>query len=256
MRSLLSKLDRFFAPPPDPARVGWLGQWIYAHRGLHRPGTPENTLAGFAGAVAAGLGIECDIQRTRDGRAMLFHDWELARLTGKSGQLADYSSDELALIAFLQPDHFIARFEDLLGVAEGKVPILVEIKSKPKYDVEASCRAVRDALADYAGLHAVMSFDPRVSRWFARHSPATLRGLVMREDDRGHTQSGWQRRLALWHARSDFLAYHIDALPSAWVAGLRSSGMPVLSWTIDSPEKRALARVHADAPIAEGAGLE
>lgn len=255
MRSLLSAIDRFFAPPPDPARTGWLGQWTYTHRGLHRPGIPENSLAAFAGAVAAGLGVECDIQRSRDGHAMLVHDWELERLTGIKGRLADYSSDELARIAFLEPGHYIARFDDLLDVVEGKVPILVEIKSRPRYDIEASCIAVRDALAEYRGLHAVMSFDPRVARWFRRNSPATVRGLVMREDAKGHTQSAWQRHLALWAARPDFIAYHIEALPNRFVADLRDYGMPVLTWTVDSPDKLTLAHLHADAPIAEGAGL-
>lgn len=255
MRSLLSRLDRFLAPPPHPARVGWLGHRTYAHRGLHGPGIPENSLAAFAGAAAAGLGIECDIQRSRDGHAILVHDWELERLTGIKGRLADYSSDELAQIAFLEPGHFIARFDELLGVVEGRVPILVEIKSRRWYNIEKSCRAIHNAAAGYDGPLAVMSFDPRVSRWFAWHSPATLRGLVVREDAEGHTRRGWQRHLALWHARPDFLAYHIDALPSAWVASLRTSGLPVLSWTIDTPEKRALAQLHADAPIAEGTGL-
>ena len=71
MRSLLSRLDRFFAPPPAPGRVGWLSEWTYAHRGLHGNGVPENSLAAYAGAVERGMGIECDIQRSRDGQAML-----------------------------------------------------------------------------------------------------------------------------------------------------------------------------------------
>lgn len=255
MRSLLSRLDRFLAPLPDPARTGWLKDWTYAHRGLHKPGVPENTLAAFAGAADAGLGVECDIQRARDGHAMLFHDWELARLTGRAGQLADHTAEELAQIAFLDPGHYVARLDDLLELAGGRVPILIEIKSKRGYDVERTCHAVRDALADYRGLHAVMSFDPRVSRWLRRNAPATVRGLVMREDEKGHTQKAWQRHLALWIARPDFLAYHIDALPNAFVSGLRGYGMPMLTWTVNTHELLARARLHADAPIAESEGL-
>ena len=101
MRSLLSRLDRFFAPPPAPGRVGWLSEWTYAHRGLHGNGVPENSLAAYAGAVERGMGIECDIQRSRDNAAMLVHDWELDRLTGVTGPTASYSAEELAQIAFL-----------------------------------------------------------------------------------------------------------------------------------------------------------
>ena len=242
-------------PRPDPARVGWLGRWTYAHRGLHAPGIPENSLAAFAGAIERGMGVECDIQRSRDGAAMLVHDWELDRLTGLSGPISARSAEELAQIAFLDSEHKLARLDDLLALVEGQVPILIEIKSRRRYDVADSCVAVRDALAGYAGPHAVMSFDPRVSRWFRRHSPATVQGLVMREDAVGMTQKAWQRHLALWLAQPEFIAYHVAALPNPMVSGLRAAGMPVLTWTVDTPEMLAHARLHADAPIAERAGV-
>ena len=248
-------LDRFFVKPPDPARTGWLADWTYAHRGLHGAGVPENSLAGFALAVERGLGIECDIQRSRDGQAMLLHDWELERLTGVIGPTADYSAEELAQIAFLDSEHKLARLGDLLEVVAGQVPILIEIKSRRGYDVKHSCVAVAAGLGDYAGQHAVMSFDPRVCRWFAANSPQTVRGLVMREDEIGMTQKAWQRHAALWAAQPEFIAYHVAALPNPMAAGLRRRGMPVLTWTIDSPASRARGDEHADALIAEGEGL-
>ncbi|WP_432422145.1 glycerophosphodiester phosphodiesterase family protein [Qipengyuania aquimaris] len=252
---MLSRLDRLIVKAPDPERVGWLGDWTYAHRGMHSPGVPENSLAGFALAVERGLGIECDIQRSRDGCAMLVHDWELDRLTAVSGPLADHTAEELAQIAFLDSEHMLARLDDLLPIVDGKVPILVEIKSRRGYDVARSCEAVAAALEGYAGRHAVMSFDPRVCAWFARKSPETIRGLVMREDEIGMTQKAWQRHVALWAARPEFIAYHVAALPNPMVAGLRERGMPVLTWTVNSPETRANGSRHADALIAEGDGL-
>jgi len=255
MRSLLSRLDRFFVAAPDPARVGWLRDWTFAHRGLHREGVPENSLAAFSRAIDRGMGIECDIQRSRDHAAMLVHDWELERLTGVTGPTAGYSAEELAQIAFLDSEHRLARLDDLLALVDGAVPLLIEIKSRRRYDVEQSCIAVRDALAGYRGRHAVMSFDPRVARWFRRHAPDIVRGLVMREDAHGMTQQAWQRHLALWVARPEFIAYHVAALPSPMVSSLRAGGMPVLTWTVNTPELLAHARRHADAPIAEGAGV-
>ncbi len=242
-------------PKPDPERSGWLREWTYAHRGLHGPGIPENSLAGFAGAAEGGLGIECDIQRSRDGAAMLIHDWELERLTGVEGKLAEYRADELAQIAFLDVEHKLARLEDLLALVDGQVPILIEIKSRPGYDVKRSCRAVAAVLAGYGGLHAVMSFDPRVSRWFRKHMPETVRGLVMREDEVGFTQKAWQRHLALWLAQPEFIAYHVAALPNRMISPLREVGIPVLIWTVDTPGLLDHARIHADAAIVEGAGV-
>ena len=236
--------------PPD-----WLTAWEYAHRGLHGGGIPENSLAGARLAIERGMGIECDIQRSLDDIPMVFHDWDVARLTGYVGETARISAEELGGFAYLDSEERPASLEQLLAEIDGKVPLLVEIKSKAGYDVARSCEIVAAALAGYSSDHAVMSFDPRVARWFRKHSPHTCAGLVMREDERGDTQSTWKRRLALWIAKPDFLAYHIAALPSRWVAGLRAKGLPVLTWTVNSPETRARALVHADALISEGAGL-
>ena len=78
----------------------------------------------------------------------------------------------------------------------------------------------------------------------------------MREDDRGYTQQAWQRHVALWIARPDFIAYHIAALPNGFAAGLRANGIPVLTWTVKTSTERLTANAHADASISEGAGLE
>ncbi len=237
----------------------WLTQWEYAHRGLHGANdlglVPENSLAAAKGAIAAGLGIECDIQLSADDHPMVFHDWELERLTGTAGLTEGLAADQLESLSLLGTDQTPVRLTKFLDAVGGRVPLLIEIKSKRSYDVDWTCHYVARLLESYAGAHAVMSFDPRVSRWFRKHATQCPCGLVMREDERGDTQTPWRRRLALGIAQPDFLAYHINALPSRWVAGLRASGLPVLTWTVNSPETRARALDHADALIAEGEGL-
>lgn len=252
---LLSRIDRLFAAAPDPQRTGWLGEWTYAHRGLHGPGRIENGPSAFRAAVEAGLGVECDIQRSADDWPMVFHDWDFARLVGRPEKTGALSRDEWRELAYLESEDRPMDLSELLAMIAGRVPLLIEIKSRRGYDVELSCRRVVDALGGYGGRHAVMSFDPRVSRWLKRHSPQTVRGLVMREDEYGYTQKAWQRRMALWVAQPEFLAYHVAALPSPMTSALRDAGVPVLTWTVNSPETRAVAAAHADAPIAEGAGL-
>ncbi len=233
----------------------WLTRWEYAHRGLHQTGVPENSRAAAEGAIAAGMGIECDIQMSRDNVPLVFHDWELDRLTGAAGSTNAHTADELEALSLLGTGQHPLRLETFLDAVSGRVPMLIEIKSKRGYDVERTCLYVSRLLKNYSGPHAVMSFDPRVARWFRRKSPETPCGLVMREDARGTTQRAWQRWLACWIAKPDFLAYHIAALPSRWVAARRANGLPVLTWTVNSPDTRARALAHADALIAEGAGL-
>ena len=253
---LFAPLDRWRSPPPKPAKVAWLAEWEYAHRGLHSAGVPENSPSAFAAAMAQGMGIECDVQRSRDGQAVVFHDAELDRLTGETGPLAARTSAELGRIALSGGEDAIPTLPQLLTQVGGKVPLLIEIKS-PRHSrtrVSALCLAVKRALEGYLGPHAIMSFDPRVVHWFAVHAPLTVRGLVVTEEN-GKTLPGMiKRRLSLWHARPDFLAYDIRNLPSRFAAAQRKRGLPVLTWTVRSAALRNRAALYADAPIAEGAG--
>lgn len=237
------------------AAPDWLTRWEYAHRGLHGPGVPENSLAAAEAAMARGMGIECDIQRSRDDHPMVFHDWDLGRLAGRPEAFDVLDADELETLKLLSTGHSPVRLAKYLDLIAGQVPVLIEIKSRRGYDVGKTCLYVARLLESYAGPHAVMSFDPRVARWFRKQAPEICAGLVMREDDRGDTQTPWRRKLALRIAQPDFLAYHINALPSRWVAGLRANGLPVLTWTVNSPETRERAQRNADALIAEGEGL-
>src|SRR5690606_7025509 len=117
-----------------------------------------------AGAIATGLGIECDVQKSRDGEAMVFHDWALDRLTGLSGAVGARTARELAAIDLSGGDgERIPSLRALLTLVAGQVPLLIEIKSKRERRPAPLCLAVRRALEGYAGRVAVMSFDPRVS---------------------------------------------------------------------------------------------
>lgn len=258
MRSLpFAAIDNWLSPPPRPARVSWLGQRVYAHRGLHAAGLPENSPAAFAAAIQRSMGIECDIQRSRDGQAMVFHDAVLDRLTGEQGPVAERDAAALGQIVLSGGTDTIPTLRQLLDQVDGAVPLLIEIKS-PKGRagrIPALCLSVRRVLEGYGGDHAIMSFDPRIVGWFARHSPLTVRGLVVTEEDDKALPGMVRRRLALWHARPDFLAYDIRDLPSRFAAAQRRRGLPVLTWTVRSAEHRERAAAHADAPIAEGAGL-
>ena len=253
---LFAPLDRWRSPPPTPAKVAWLGEWEYAHRGLHSAGVPENSPSAFAAAIVKGMGIECDVQRSRDGQAVVFHDAELDRLTGESGPLAGRTSAELGKVVLTGSTDTIPILPQLLAQLNGKVPLLIEIKSPRRNGmrISALCLAVKRALEGYLGPHAVMSFDPRVVHWFAVHAPMTVRGLVVTEENGQTLQGMVKRRLSLWHARPDFLAYDIRNLPSRFAAAQRKRGLPVLTWTVRSPELRDRAARFADAPIAEGAG--
>ncbi len=252
---MLSILDRWLAPAPDPTRVGWLRGVTYAHRGLHGGGRIENSPSAFAAAIAASLGIECDVQVSADGEAMVFHDWELDRLTGQIGPVRARDSSELERIRLSGNGDAIWTLPQLLAEVGGRVPLLIEIKSRREAPYADLCQAVRKALEGYAGPVAAMSFDPRVVRWFARHAPATIRGLVVTEHKNRTRRGAFARRVALWRTRPDFLAYDVRDLRGAFARSQRRRGLPLLTWTVATPVQRERAQRHADGYIAEGEGV-
>jgi glycerophosphoryl diester phosphodiesterase len=237
-------------PVPD-----WLTQWEFAHRGLHGPGVPENSLAAAEGAIARGMGIECDIQRSADDHPMVFHDWDLARLTGEAGDTEHWTAEALEALSLLGTDQHPARLVRFLGVVAGRVPLLVEIKSMPGYDVEWTCASVAWLLDAYEGDVAVMSFDPRVPEWFADQAPTLTRGLVGTDSIKNGFEGVWRSPEALAAAQPDFLAIDVRDLTRPEARAWRAAGGTLLTWTVRSPETRATGLAHADALIAEGEGL-
>ncbi|HUQ12941.1 MAG TPA: glycerophosphodiester phosphodiesterase family protein [Novosphingobium sp.] len=257
--SPFAPIDRWLAPSPDLARVAWLREATYAHRGLHgagqMQGPMENSPSAFAGAIERGYGIECDVQRSRDGQAIVFHDWELDRLTAEKGPVKARDAAELAQIALGDGTDTIPTLPQLLAQVAGRSPLLIEIKSKREVRFGPLALAVRNALEGYRGRAAVMSFDPRVVRWFADNARHNVRGLVVTEDGHRTLAGRWRRHAALWHARPEFLAYDVRDLPSRFAEAQRRRGLPLLTWTVRSEELGERAARHADAAIAEGPGI-
>jgi len=247
-------LDRWASPVPDPRKVAWIGEHDYAHRGLHGAGVPENSRAAFAKAIEQGHGIELDVQRSGDGHPVVFHDDALERLTGETGPVLRRSAAQLGAIALSGSAETIPTLRQALAQIGGQVPVLIEVKSDRDTRVAALCLAVRRVLEGYTGRHAVMSFDPRVSRWFRIHSPHTVRGLIISEGEDRALPGRIRRRLWLWCARPDFLAYDVRDLPSRFAARQRRRGLPVATWTVREAEHDERARTHADAAIFEVAG--
>lgn len=234
----------------------WLTRQMYAHRGLHSLGVVENSRSAVQAAVEARLGIECDVQLSRDNVPMVFHDWELDRLTGERGEVAGRNASELCDIALKGGGDTIWTLSDVLSLVRGRVPILVEIKSLPQFDIEGACAAVEASIRGYDGAIAVMSFDPHMGEWFAKNAPDVTRGLVTTDTyDHGFLHA-WRQPQALEQAQPDFLACDIRDLPNALSELWRDLGRPLLTWTARTPELRAHAKAYADAAIAEGTGIE
>jgi glycerophosphoryl diester phosphodiesterase len=110
--------------------------WVIAHRGAPRR-YPENTLAGFDQALRAGCdGIEFDVQMSRDGVPVVYHDRTLARAGGERRRVHQLDLRELKRLdagtrfSGARRLHRIPTLDEVLDRLDGRTRLLVEIKTR------------------------------------------------------------------------------------------------------------------------------
>src|SRR5262245_41080989 len=161
------------------ASLDWLIARPVAHRGLHdaAAGVIENTPSAFAAAIAGNYAIECDLQLSADGEAMVFHDATLERLTEGRGRLDAMPAAALKQVAFKATTDRMLTLAELCALVSGRVALVIELKSRFDDDQRLAARTAK-VLADYSGPAALMSFDPGAVAAVRDLIPSLPRGLV------------------------------------------------------------------------------
>src|ERR1700732_2687229 len=167
----------------------WLTARPVAHRGLHdrARGIIENMPGAAQAAIDGNFGIECDIQLSADGEAMVHHDDALGRLTEGSGALLGMTAAELKAVRFKDTSERMMSLGDLCALVKGRVPLVIEVKSHFDGDRKLVTR-MAEVLAAYSGPAVGMSFDPdqvMALREMMAHRP---RGLVA---ERSYDAADW-----------------------------------------------------------------
>lgn len=167
-------MPRIWQKPEKSPHMGVL----YAHRGLHdnHSDAPENSMAAFRKAVEAGYGIELDVQLTKDGVPVIFHDFTLDRICGVAGRVDAYTYEELQRFTLLQSEEKIPKLEDFLAMVAGKVPLIVELKVE--WTDLSLCPVVQAMLSEYKGVYCIESFNPLALLWYRRHCRQVMRGQL------------------------------------------------------------------------------
>ena len=240
----------------------WLTERPVAHRGLHDAarGVIENMPAAARAAIAGNFAIECDIQLTSDGEAMVHHDDELGRLTEGTGALRDKTAAELKAVRFKATSERMMTLTDLCALVAGRVPLVIEVKSRFDGD-RRLVKRLAEVLSSYEGPAVGMSFDPDQVVALRELLPSRARGIVAERDysaDDWPEASPAQRRdmthlRHFFRTQPDFVAYFVDELPSPapWIAH-NIFRRPLLTWTVRTPQQRTRAARHADQIIFEG----
>ncbi len=245
---------------PEMRALHWLVARPIAHRGLHdvTTGIIENTSSSFSAAIAGNYAIECDLQLSVDGEAMVYHDETLDRLSEGTGLLIKQSSRALQKIPFKQSKDHIQQLSELLDQVQGKVPLVIELKSHWDGNTALALRALK-VLEQYTGPYALMSFDPDLIAAVAELSPQTVRGITAdRAVDAYYDALPLARRLEmrtlshLPRTKPHFASFYFRELPFAPIQQFRAAGLPVITWTVRNPAEAAQARRYSDQITFEG----
>jgi len=239
----------------------WLIARPVAHRGLHDgKQTIENTPSAFAAAIAGGYAIECDLQISSDGEAMIHHDEALGRLTEGSGRLDAMTAAELKRVPFKSGSDRMVTLGELCDLVSGRSTLVIELKSRFDGDRRLVARAA-EVLSRYQGPAAVMSFDPLQMVALREIASRMLLGIVgERYPDASRQQRAWIRARRdfvythrLLRMRPQFIAYGVSDLPSATTTLARKLlRLPILAWTVRNAMEREKAGRYADQMIFEG----
>ncbi|MFD0918058.1 glycerophosphodiester phosphodiesterase family protein [Pseudahrensia aquimaris] len=227
----------------------WLIERPITHRALHdrTKGRAENSWSAFQAAIDAGYAIECDLQVTKTGESVVFHDPDLERMTGATDTVRSQTPQQLSKHKLLDTNDTIHTLSEHLEQVAGRVPLVLELKGVEGEDA-GFVEGVAKALEGYDGQVAVMSFDHWICAQFADRMPNTPRGLTAY----GGADTTQIHREAMDTFDLQFVSYNVKELPSTFVNDMRSLGLPVITWTVRTPEQVEATFAHADQMTFEG----
>lgn len=213
----------------------------YAHRGLHSRdrSVPENSLPAFRRAAAEGYGIELDVQLSRDGKVVVFHDDTLDRVCGVHARVDDLTWDELSALRLCGTEERIPLFSEVLKSINGCEALIVELKNGPRN--RELCEKTLALLSEYRGNVCIESFNPLIVAWFRFHAPDMVRGQLSTtvQDYRDDNITGFKafvlhNTLLNFLARPQFIAYRVGRRPPLVRLCTRLGALNI-GWTSHEP---------------------
>ncbi len=208
----------------------------FAHRGLHKKDKtiPENSLAAFERASSYGYGMELDVQLSKDGQVVVFHDDTLNRVCGVDSRVDEKTYDELSQLSLCGTTQTIPLFSEVLKTIRGRGPLIVELKNGKRN--EELCEKTYALLKKYSGEYCIESFNPFIVRWFKKNAPEVIRGQLANPPKDYNGEVGPITAIILGNcllnflARPQFIAYKITPKPFT-VKLCEALGAMKVAWT-------------------------
>lgn len=208
--------------------IKWMTNRPLAHKGLHDTLTPENTLGAFRKAISNNYGVEIDLQMTKDGTIVVFHDYDLKHLLGIEGNILEVNYEYIKDAKVLNSQESVPTFEAFLKLIDGQIPVLIEVKDHKNIGIME--QKILDCLGDYKGEFALQSFNTDIVRWFIDNAPQYTTGQLaeeISEDD-----------VVFWNKLDngpEFLSHDLRDIKRQRVLDFKKK-MPIIMWTAKSQE--------------------
>lgn len=214
---------------------------VFAHRGFaFANGLDENTLAAFAAALELGAThIETDVQVTKDGIPVLFHDGDLLRVAGLDRKIHEVTAAELAKLALSEGGRVPTLREALVELPQARFNLDLKVWAA----VEPVTALIRELKANDRVL---------LSSFSERRRVAAIKELGRSVV----TSAGGLRVIALWAASRlksrhlvNRLAKPVQALQiptraglirldsPAFIAAMTKAGLEIHYWTINDADE-------------------
>lgn len=223
----------------DEAKAPFFGR-NFAHRGLHSrdKSVPENSPEAFRLAAEAGYGIELDVQLSKDGQVVVFHDDTLDRVCSVHARVEELTYSELRELSLCSTQETIPLFSDVLKIIGGRVPVICELKTcRRKKEL---CEKTYTLISHYSGSICIESFDPFIVKWFRFHAREIFRGqLAMPAQNYGGNMNpvmalALSRVFFNFLSRPGFIAYQLGPQPLP-VRLSEMLGASRFAWTSHEP---------------------
>lgn len=237
--------------------ITWMNDINIAHRGLHdiSKGIPENTILAFDQAINNHYAIELDVHILKDGTLIVFHDDTLKRCCNIDKKVKTMTYEEINKLTLFDTEHKIPTLEDVLSYTDGRVPLIIEIKTDKS--ARNICPKLTKLLKKYKGKVAVKSFSPFIIYWFKKHYSDIPRGLLAANFD---TEKSFKivkkiflsSLLFMPLCKPNFLSIQLKMLKCKKIKRIkREQNLPVLGWTFKTKLDRINYEHYCDSYIFE-----
>jgi len=229
---------------------------IVGHRGLQEK-HEENSLEGFKAAKAAGLdAVELDVQFTKDGQIIVFHDYDLKRLCGVDGAPWDYTLAEINRFRIGRARETIPTITEVMD-ALGNFPIYIELKT-----VDDNGGLVNYGLEDPLSLlirgraasrYRFLSFNPLSIRKLKELNSGFIAGLNVSKETMkyyGEIDTDLLKRFSV-----DFVQPDASLYLDGGISGIEKKGIPIIPWTVNTEDEaracmeRGASGIITDVPM-------